>query len=302
MSGTKLPGFVCVGAAKCGTTSLYHYLKGHPDIFLTEQKELHFFSSEDLLERPNGPGMRYVLEDIIRSEEEYRALFSAVPDNAISGDISPSYLNSPSAPSRIKDLLGDVRIIIMLRDPVDRMYSQYMHLRRAAREDLDFEAALAAEDSRFAQGWGDMWLYRRSAMSADSVERYFDTFGRDNVKVILASEMREDTLGTVMSIQKFIGVAPRSDLDLEGEFNRSGLPKSRLVARALDASPLATFAKKVVPRGIGAAVKRKLQEMNTGERMVLSAEDRAKYASIFSEDTRRLEALLGRELPWGKPS
>lgn len=294
----NLPSFVCVGGPKCGTTSLYHYLRDHPEVFLPAQKELHFFSAPDLLERPNGPGMRSVLADIVSSEAEYRKMFRASPKGAVSGDISPSYLTSTVAPQAIKDLLGSPKIIIMLRDPVDRMFSQYMHLRRSAREDLEFEDALAAEPARLAQGWGDMWLYRNGASSAEAVERYFDTFGKENVMVILAPEMRADTRGVMKQVMDFIGVDSSVELDLEGEFNKSGMPKSKVIARLIDASPLATFAKRVIPRGIGASIKRRIQEMNTGPRLILSQEKRDEYRAEFAEDTRKLEALIGRSTGW----
>lgn len=294
----NLPSFVCVGGPKCGTTSLYHYLRGHPDVFLPAQKELHYFAVPDLMERPNGPGMRSVLAGIVKTEADYRKTYRSSPASAVSGDISPSYLTSPAAPQAIKDLLGNPKIIIMLRDPVDRMFSQYMHLRRSAREDLEFEDALAAEPARLAQGWGDMWLYRNGAYSADAVARYFEMFGRDNVMVILATDMRADTRGVMKQVMEFIGVDSSVELDLEGEFNKSGMPKSRVIARMIDASPIATFAKRVIPRELGASIKRRIQEMNTGPRLILSDDKRKEYRAEFAEDTRKLEELIGRSTGW----
>ena len=298
MTSSKLPQFVCVGGAKCGTTSLFEYLRGHPQIYLPPQKELHYFSATDLMQRPNGPRMRAVLDDIIKTEDAYRKQFAGMKEGQVGGDISPSYLNCPSAPDAIRALLGAPKILIMLRNPVDRMFSQYMHLRRAVREDLDFDHALAAEPQRESEMWGDMWLYRDSAHSADRVRKYFDVFGRGNVKVVLADDMRNDPRAEVRSILRFIDVDPEVSLDLSGEFNKSGLPKSRAIAKLTDASPLANLAKKIIPRRIGGIIKRKLQEMNTGERVVLSNEDRATYLSQFTEEIRQLEQLLGRSTGW----
>ncbi len=298
MTAHKLPGFVCVGGAKCGTTSLYEYLRGHPGIFLPAQKELHFFSAPDLLQRPNGPRMRSVLDDIVTTEAEYRRHFAGMREGQIGGDISPSYLNSEHAPEAICELLGAPKIIILLRNPVDRMFSQYMHLRRAAREELSFEDALAAENERSAQGWGDMWLYRHSAYAAERVRRYIETFGRDNVLVVISEQMRGDLPATVRTILEFIGVSPDVPLDLTGEFNKSGLPKSKALAKLLDASPFATLAKRLVPRRLGSTVKRRLQEMNTGDRIVLTSERKAQYLGEFADDIRELERVIGRSTGW----
>lgn len=298
MTAQKLPGFVCVGGAKCGTTSLYEYLRGHPEVFLPDQKELHFFSSPDLLQRPNGPRMRSVLADIVTTEDEYRRHFAGMREGQIGGDISPSYLNSGHAPEAIRALLGSPKIIILLRNPVDRMFSQYMHLRRAAREELAFDDALAAEDARSAQGWGDMWLYRHSAHAAGRVRRYIETFQRENVLVVISEQMRDDLSATVRNILEFLGVDPDVELDLTGEFNKSGLPKSKALARMVDTGPLANLAKRIVPRRIGATVKRRLQEMNTGERIVLSREQKAQYLGEFGDDIRELETIIGRPTGW----
>ncbi len=294
----RLPSFLCVGGAKCGTTSLYEYLRGHPQIYLPKQKELHYFAAPDLLERKGGPGTRWVLESVVKDERDYRSRFADAEQDQIIGDISPSYLNCKGAAARIKSLIPRAKIIILLRNPVDRMFSQYMHLRRAAREKLDFDDALAAEARRDAQGWNDMFLYRQSPRAADSVERYLDLFGPDQVQIILGEELRGDLPGTVSDILGFVGADPDVNLDLSGEFNRSGMPKSRVLGRMIDASPATSLAKKIIPRRIGSVIKRRLQEFNTGERIELPNERRSEYLNWFEDDIRKLERLIGRSTGW----
>lgn len=297
-SQSRLPDFVCVGGAKCGTTSLYEYLRAHPDIFLPNQKELHYFSYPELAQRPEGPGMRSVLKGLIATEEAYRAHYKGVGPSQIAGDISPSYLNESQAPARIKALLGPVRIIIMLRNPVERVISQYMHLRRAAREPLPFVEALAAEPERIAQRWGDMWHYTSSAYAAERTRRYIEAFGSERVLIVLLDDLREEPEATLGQIWRFLGVPENFSIDTTREFNRSGLPRSNLVARLIDASPIANFAKAVLPRRLGALLKRKVQEFNTGGQETIDPELRSKLRGMYQSEVIALEDTIGRKTGW----
>ncbi len=299
MVDTHTPGFICVGGAKCGTTSLYEYLRQHPQIFLPDQKELHYFSYPELIMRPEGPGMRAVLNGLCKSEDEYRKHFKHAAVDQLCGDISPSYLIERPAITRIKELLGSPKIIIMLRDPVDRVFSQYMHLRRAAREDLSFEDALNAESDRISANWGDMWHYARSGFYADHVAAYLDAFGSENVLVLLSKDVHADPQAEMIRVFRFLGVNPSVPVDTAEEFNRSGLPKSLLIARLTDASKLANLAKKILPRRLGTKLKRWLQNLNTGEKGDLNTDTKNQLMALYTDDIKKLEALIGRSTGWG---
>lgn len=242
--------------------------------------------------------MRSVLKGLISTETAYRAQFCAMRPDQVAGDISPSYLNEEQTAERIKALLGPVKIIIMLRNPVDRVISQYMHLRRAAREDLTLEQALRAEDERRAARWGDMWHYSASAYAAERVRRYFDTFGEENVLVVLADDLRRERKETLATLCRFIGVADCPDIDATREFNRSGLPRSKVIARLVDASPLASAAKAMLPRRLGVIIKRKLQDMNTGAKEEIPAEVRTALSALYADEITQLDALLRRPTGW----
>lgn len=296
----KLPDFVCVGGAKCGTTSLYEYLRQHPQVFLPDQKELHYFSYPDLATRPEGPGMRTVLSGLIRTEDSYRAQFRQMKANQIAGDISPSYLNEETVPERIHALLGRVKIIVMLRDPVYRVVSQYMHLRRAAREPLDIAAALAAEPERLAAKWGDMWHYTASAFAAERLARYRQRFGTENVLVLLSDEMRADPAETMKRVCAFLNIEREFIFATDREFNRSGAPRSRLVARLVDASPVANFAKRLLPRRLGVVIKRNLQELNTGRKEEIPGEVISALRQLYADEIMALDQALDRPTGWAK--
>jgi len=148
----RAPNFIVVGAAKSGTTSLFHYLNQHPDVFIPDKKECRFFS-----QMPGGfkgPGDEHVNETIIRTYSEYLELFKEAKSETALGDVSPDYMfYYQNSIKNIKETLGQVKIIIVLRNPVFRAFSQYMHFRRDGRENLSFEEALTQEESRQNQGW-----------------------------------------------------------------------------------------------------------------------------------------------------
>ena len=126
-----LPDFLGVGTQKGGTTYLYELLKRHPQVFLAEPKEQHFFSLHWQ-----------------RGADWYRRQFASAAESQICGEITPYYLFHPEAPARIQSLLPNVKLIVLLRDPVERALSQYFHSRRLGLDHLDSEEAFAAETSR----------------------------------------------------------------------------------------------------------------------------------------------------------
>ena len=142
----SLPNFMCIGAAKSGTTSLYDILKQHSDIFLPSFKEPHFFDIPSVYQ--NG---------IEWYEKTY---FQSVKNEKCIGDFSPTYLFDEHAPERILNDLGDnVKFIIILRNPVDRAYSHYLHSKRDEHENLSFKDALSLEKNRVycKKGRGDFF-------------------------------------------------------------------------------------------------------------------------------------------------
>ena len=176
------PNFLIVGAAKCGTTSMYQYLSQHPDIFMPGWKEPSFFIGD-----PFKPLNR-------TTKTVYYKLFKGVKEEHASGEASTAYLYDEAAPKLIQKALGKIKIIILLRDPVNMSYSLYNHQVRKEGESIEsFEEALEAEearlnDSSFKQncyGWHANYYYFRRALYHDQVKRYWDTFGQNNIFIIL---------------------------------------------------------------------------------------------------------------------
>jgi len=245
-----LPDFLVIGAQKAGTTALYAYLRWHPGIAGPSWKEVSFFDRHWW-----------------RGEAWYRGQFPLRAGERLVGEASPSYLFHPLAPERARSLVPGAKLVALLRDPVDRAYSQYQHEVALGREPLSFEDALAAEDERlvgeverliadpraFSRAWWDH-TYTARGRYAEQLERWLEAFPSEQLLVVRTEELGERPAETYASILAFLGAEPHELPDYPRVFDRDYEP--------------------------------------------MSAETRAALAATFAEPNRRLEALLGRELGW----
>jgi hypothetical protein len=200
-----MPNFLVVGAAKSGTTSLYSYLNQHPDIFMPKWKELSFFIGDAF-----GPIHK------VKKLEYYRKVFAKVQNQSAIGEASTSYLYDFTAPKRIKDVLGTIKILIVLRNPVEMAYSLYHHQVRKEGETLKtFEDALEEEKYRYndvgfkkkCYGWHANYYYFYRGLYFEQVKRYLDAFGKDNVMIFLFEELTEEPVRIVQKAFRFLGVS-----------------------------------------------------------------------------------------------
>ncbi|MGH9857806.1 MAG: sulfotransferase, partial [Acidobacteriota bacterium] len=155
----KMPNFLIIGAGKSGTSSLYYYLRQHPDIYMSPVKEPNFFAYDANHRGWNGP-IRH-LEDSITSLSEYMKLYDSVQNEKAIGEASPSNFCARAC-DQVRRYVPNARLVCILRQPVDAAYSAYLHRRRDGHEpESDFLKAFRATDSRKKQGWAPMLLYRR---------------------------------------------------------------------------------------------------------------------------------------------
>jgi hypothetical protein len=277
-----LPNFIIIGAEKTGSTSLYHYLSQHPDVFMCSPKEPNFFSE-------NGP---------IHTLDEYESLFvNATTESAI-GEASVGYLQSPGAGVRIKELLPSVRLIAILRDPAERAYSHYnMLLEHSAVPHRSFlEALHAAErENDFAYTGVPTSRY------ADALQHYLDLFG-DQLQVYIFNEFKHNPRDTVQSIFDHIGVNPRFTPNLKRSYNKTHRPKSGWLNQLIwKKSKIKTALKKVFSQTLRAQLRRLILKSNRSPVPPLSPEARRIVIDLLKDDIRKTEDLIGRELPqWKK--
>lgn len=289
----RLPTFLVIGAAKCGTTALHAYLAAHPQVFMTTPKEPMFFDCEG---KTLPPG--YYFNPVCTTLEDYQALFAgATPDRSARGEASTVYLYSPEAPGRIRRHVPDAKLVAILRDPAERAYSHYLYFRQHGREPRKtFAAALADEPERLRQGVYSGFCYRARGFYAAQLERYRAVFPPEQLRVHLYEDFCSDRAGVVRDILRFIGVDDTLLPDLSRVHNVTAVPRSRFLHHRAHRTGLAlTAAKQLIPDRPRQRIRAWLDRLNL-HRPPLSPSLRADLVAGYREDLLRLHDLLGRDL------
>lgn len=201
-----LPTFLVLGSQKAGTTSLYHVLRRHPEVFMSETKEVNFFFYEERYRR----GLDY-----------YRSYFRGVPPRAkVVGEASPGYICHPRCPERIQQALPGIRLIVTVRHPVERAYSQYWDNRRHLEADHTFEEALEHALTPDYEP-GKLGYFSRGTY-VQYLRRYVERYGRERLLVLVFEDLARDPAAYYRRCFDFLGVD--SDFrcpEMEGRFNPS---------------------------------------------------------------------------------
>ena len=286
-----MPNFIIIGAQKCGTTSLYYYLKQHPDVYMSPVKEPHFFDYEGAGRNFRGPGPSSAPKI---SLEDYRALFRGVSGEKAVGEASPLYIYIPETPALIKRHVPEARLIAMLRNPADRAYSAFSHTVRRGWEPLtDFVEALRAEEGRMRDNWHPRYHYRTRGFYHAQLERYFDAFGPERIGVYLYEDLVAEPLGVLRDNFRFLGVDEAFVPDTSVRYNTSGVPRNA-AARALvrGANRLAPVAKRFIPYDLRQRIKGRVFV----DPPPLAPEVREGLIEGYRQDISKLEDLIGRDL------
>jgi len=292
-----LPNFLVIGAAKSGTTSLYHYLAQHPEIYMSPVKEPRFFALEGHpLDFP-GPGGHWVRAETRTTLDGYERLFDGVRGERAVGEASVIYLIHPRAAEAIAARIPDARLVAVLRDPAERAYSAFLDQSLAGYETCEtFEAALAAEPQRVADGWYWWWHYREHGYYHRHLSRYYERFDPEQIRVYLYEDYAGDPHAVLADMFGFLGVDDGFRVDVATRHNRSGRARSPRVQALLGyPHPAKEALKKVVPERFGHRVISILLEKNL-ERPPMRPETRAELVAGYAEDIGRLEGLIGRDL------
>lgn len=222
-----LPNFLIAGATRSGTTSLYYYLKQHPEISFPELKEPRYFSSINLKLPQNGPGDETVDEKLILNYDDYCDLYQDLENKRV-GDASSEYLYHHAISAReILRKLGDIPVIIILRNPIERAYSAYNNLVRDGREYLSFEDAVDNEANRIVENWDMMWAYIEVSMYYNQVNTYKNTF--KNVKVLIFDEFVENTQDSLKEVFKFLKIDENFTPVTKTVYSHSGAPSNKFI-------------------------------------------------------------------------
>lgn len=274
-----LPNFLIIGAMKAGTTSLYYYLRGHPRVFMSDEKEIHFFNRDRNWEQ----GATW-----------YERFFEGVGDVDAVGEASPGYSMYPhrrGVPERIASLMPNVRLIYVIRDPIDRMRSHYAHRQASGSVVLPIDEELLENP-----------LYLDMSRYALQIEQYLDHFGRDQLLVVVSEDLRSDRAATMATVFTFLGVDPEFPVRA-GEFHRTAQKRTRTTrGRFLGQIPGYELARRLSPAGVKKRFYRALTTPTADPALleISSATRSALEAELRSDIMRLCDHLAVPEVAaWG---
>ncbi|MEM7591330.1 MAG: sulfotransferase [Cyanobacteria bacterium P01_A01_bin.83] len=294
-----MPNFLLIGAQKSGTTALNYYLKEHPQIYMSPIKEPGFFDFEG--QKPNfvGPGDQELYDHVPTNIESYSNLFQAVSDEIAIGEATTWYLYSSKAPKRIQHYIPNAKLIIILRNPVDRAYSAFSHTIRDGREPInDFAQALKEEEERINQNWEYIWHYKQMGFYYDQLKRYFDLFDRSQIKVYLYEDLKYDSIALMQDICQFLNIDKTLISGSLPRRNVSGFAKSKLLDYFLDKqnvqwikTPFKLFLSSKMRENIVVNLKNKNRT-----KPPISPAVKIYLTKIYREDILKLQELIERDL------
>ena len=283
------PNFFLTGPSKSASTSLYAYLRQHPQIYLPAVKEPSYFAAYSFDERIRwiGPPQRRPRPTCA----QYLELYQGVTDEVAIGDASTSSF-AVHACRRIAEQLPQARLIAVLRHPVDRAYSRFLHLRRAGIEPLaDFGAAYAASAQRMVAGWYPGLCYHTPGLYVQVVRHFFACFPRTQISLQLYDDLQQDAPGLLRDLYAFLGVATEFQPDLATCYNRAQTPRTVGVEKLRQLSLVRKSLHRLPP-----AAGRWLRRAAMRTPPPLEPALRTTLTLAYSDEFDALEELLARDL------
>jgi hypothetical protein len=278
-----LPNLIIIGGLKCGTTSLHHYLNLHPEIAMSRPKELNFFVDE--LNWPLGP-------------DWYAGHFD--PSAKVRGESSPHYTNRPAfagVPQRMREVLSeDIRLIYVVRDPIDRMLSHYLHNVGGGYDHRPLTEALADPDSSYVAR--SRYFFQ--------LEPYLESFGAQRIEIVSREELKGARPETMRRAFEFLEVDPGFESEQFEREWETGVAKTgsrfRIMDRAVRLPGLRALDRNFdrLPESLRWVVERLVHDPEGGEapKPEVPADLRERLVDLLSEDVARLEELTGRRFGW----
>lgn len=293
MDNRLLPDFFIIGAAKAGSTALYEYLIQHPSVYMPEIKETNFFYSDEKW----GKGVDWYLRTFFAHSESFLAR----------GEASPGYLylGDKVAP-RIRAVYGDnpPKFVVLLRDPVERAWSHYLHMRRIHEEQEEFERALELEEGRLKEH-PDLWVgYFRDGQYARCLKKWFLFFEQSRFHYILSSELNSNPIPVLHHLCDFLGLPKENYYPEKLVSNEARVPRSQWLMKWLaEPGMLKSWAGILIPHHLKMKLVRSLREMNLKKdsRPQLPSEISERLRQRFLSDICELETITNLDLSSWKP-
>jgi len=280
------PDFFIVGAPKAGTTSLYEYLRNSEKVFMPEIKEPNFFCQ--------SIDPKHFIFKPIRNEKKYCSLFKK-NDNVKFGESSVWYLIDPKTPKLIHEKAPNAKIIIMLRNPIERSFSHYLMAYSRGKYSKSFLDII--KDDRKNEEIVPYKEVIRASLYYDSVRRFIEMFGKENVKVIIFEELIQDTKKIVQEVLDFLGIDTKPPENIKKTFNPYGVPRNKISLNILTSEKAKKISEILLPKNLRHDLKFKFLIKKSKKPNITEKE--IKYLSnFFKNDVKNLEKLLGKSLLW----
>lgn len=309
----RRPNLFIIGAAKSGTTSLYEYLAGHPEVFMSPVKEPMYFS-------PDVQGVTRKRMSHPDGEADYLALFDGARGEKILGEASTRYMVSRAAPRLIRDFDSAARIVATLRNPVDMAHA--LHFERVAygmETITDFAKAMEADDDRLAgrrlrgDTTPEYGAYRPNARFGEQLARWFECFDREQVHVLLFDDLVADTQAAFRRLLQFLDVDSSYALESFNAYRRSHRRRGGVIGAVTGGRPARFLSHRLLPalvgRNRGEALRWQYRQSRLARkdqsRAAMPAELRLRLEEEFAPDVARLSEMLGRDLSqlwFGRPA
>jgi hypothetical protein len=308
-----MPNFFVVGAPKAGTTSLYHYLGQHPEIYMSPVKEPNFFASEirpenladelkaeaaqdyaELQEYLRGPMTGKRFGGMITEWEDYLKLFRDVGSEKAIGEASVCYLWSKTAAENIRRAVGAAKIVLILRDPADRAFSQYLQCLASGRIHEPFALHIEQSRRRTNAMFTVMHPLLEFGLYHEQVCRFLTRFGQANVLILFYEDYRRDLAGSLRQIYGFLGIDTNFTADTSKTFHKPQVPRFAATVRLLRKLRIHKRIEEAHSEVLRGIVKSAL--FRSRQSLVMSATDRTTLIDYYRDDIQKLAALVNRDL------
>lgn len=283
---SMIPNFFIVGAPKAGTTSLYEYLSMHPEVYMPASiKEPDYFSHEEILQQK-----LYYKTEHITNEQKYEALFAGVTNQKAVGEASVSYLFYPGTASNIYRFNPAAKILIILREPVERAFSHYLMDSRLGLLDASFEEIVF---QRLKHQFAAMYYQQIVSLGeyAAQIERYLAVFGPDQVKILFYDHLKSDPEAVMRSIFEFLGINADFYIDTSQKFNAYAAPKNALVAKMYKMHRVRSSISQLVPEGVKNSLRNTF--FKESKKPEVSNEAKAFLKDHYRNDVQKVRELTG---------
>lgn len=303
-STLRWPNFVIIGGGKSGTTSLDYYLNQHPEIFMCPRKEPNFFGYELAQEADfkDDPSELFYYQMSVTNQDEYLNLFkNARPEQTV-GEVSVTYLYHKTACQQIHHHISNAKIIVILRQPTERLYSRFLHLARIDKlPSKNFEDCLDKNNT--------IWWTRNDLIKEGFIYKHLSKFYRqfppENIKVFMFEDLKKDPHKLMSELYEFIGVDKNFQPDMSVKLNTSGFIKNKWFNSIFgEAKGMIKTARFVLPKTLYAKlkndpvllkIKNKVRQKNLYKPQ-LDPALKNEINKIYAEDIKKLSQLINKDL------